>query len=70
MTLGVACEIIGSDILDGTIVDMAGRDQPVGNQTAQDVRRVFVELVIIGRHTVTPARRSFMAIFCSSVRLA
>lgn len=46
--LRVAFEIIGLDILDGAIVDIAGCDQPVGDQAAQHIRRIAVELVVVG----------------------
>ena len=51
MDLRVACEVIGLDILDAAVIDVARRDQPIGDQAAQDMRGVLVELVVVGaRH--------------------
>jgi len=48
MDLRVACEVIGLDILDAAVIDIAGRDQAIGDQAAQDMRGVAVELVVVG----------------------
>ena len=50
VALSVAFEIIWSDILDAPFVNITGREVACGNQVAQPLRGVGVDLVVIGGH--------------------
>lgn len=48
MVLGVAGEIVGSDILDRPFVDIAGRDDIFAYEIAQPAGAVGIDLVVVG----------------------
>jgi hypothetical protein len=55
MGLGVVSKVIRFDILDRSIVNIAGRDHVAGNQFAQYRAGGRVYLVVVGRHAATPS---------------
>jgi hypothetical protein len=50
VALGVALEVVRSDIRDTPFVDVAGRYVPCGDQVPQPRSRVGVDFVVVGRH--------------------
>jgi hypothetical protein len=46
MTLGVGSELIRGDVLDAAFVDDAGGDMAGGDQVAEPLRGVGVDLVV------------------------
>jgi hypothetical protein len=51
MCLGVAFEVIGLYVLDAALVHVARRDMPCGNEIAEPLRGVGVDLVVVSSHT-------------------
>lgn len=54
MTLGVSSEFARSDIHDAPFVDIAPSDVPCGDEVAQPLRGVRVDLVVVGDHDHPP----------------
>jgi hypothetical protein len=54
MALCVASKVIGVNVLYAAFIDVAGRDVAGGNEVAEPLGRVRVDLVVVGRHTVNP----------------
>jgi hypothetical protein len=72
VALCVAFEVIGTDIDDRSFINVARRDVPSGDQVAEPLGSVGVELVVVGGHDLTfptmvffwtPATRAAV-IFC------
>ncbi len=55
MALRVASDVIGLHLLNVALIDVAGCDQPIGDQLAQPRRGKGIVFVVIDRHDV-PAR--------------
>src|SRR5690606_27448493 len=54
VTLRVAAQVVGSDILDAPFVHVARRDGPSANQVPQPLRGVRVEFVVVSAHSASP----------------
>jgi len=54
VALGVSSKVVRSDIGDASLVNVAGGDVPRGNQVAQPLGCVGVDLVVIGGHRRFP----------------
>ncbi|WP_260431972.1 hypothetical protein [Burkholderia stagnalis] len=50
MALAVSAQVIRLDILDTPFVDVAGRYVTGGDQVAQPLRGVRIDLVVVGAH--------------------
>src|ERR1700676_4079677 len=55
MTLCVSEQIVGSDIFDTPLVNIAGRDKAGGDQVAQPLRSVGVYFVVVCGHSSSEA---------------
>ncbi|WP_229769917.1 hypothetical protein [Burkholderia pseudomallei] len=53
MALVVASQVIRSDILNAPFVDVARSDVPGGDQVAQPLRGVWVDLVVVRGHVAS-----------------
>jgi hypothetical protein len=57
MALRVSAELVGSDILDTPLVNVAGRDMACRNQVAQPLRAIGINLVVVRRHVDASCER-------------
>jgi hypothetical protein len=51
MALAIAAEIVGSYVDDASFVDVAWRDTTGGDEVAEPLRRIGIDLVVIGGHS-------------------
>jgi hypothetical protein len=58
MALGVAAEVIGTDVLDGPGVHVSGRKKSSCDETAEPFAFFFVDLIVVGPHVSSSSRMS------------
>lgn len=56
VALGVAPEVVGSNIANIPFVHVARRDVPGSDQVAQPLRGIRIVLVVVGAHCARPSR--------------
>ena len=54
VALRVAFELIRRDLFDASLVHVAGRDQPLGDQVPQPLGGIRLDLVVVSCHDVSP----------------
>ena len=64
MTLRVTVQIVGAHVCNGSFVNIAWRDQTGGNEVAQPLCGVGVDLVVVGAHSAATPSTSGIRIAC------